>query len=502
MKKIVLLPLDERPCNYIFPQSIFNNDDISITVPDMSIMGDKKTPADHDKIVEFLLNETKDAYGLVLSIDTLLYGGIVPSRLHYFSVNELKERLNVVRKIKENNPNLIIYAFNLIMRCPQYSSADEEPDYYGYCGLEIFKYGFYNHKKELGVISNDELAILDSLNVPEKELNDFLTRREINCELNIETLDLLEEKVVDFLIIPQDDSSEFGWTAIDQRKISKIISEKNLQLSAYMYPGADEVANTLLSKLVLKIEKKRPLFYVKYNGVNAPTTIPFLEDRHLDLTVTYQIVAAGGLITKNLSEADIVLFVNANGIAMMEEATLDHKCDRGMTTFRNMPEFMEFMDYCVNDLGKKVAVADVATINGSDFELIAMMQQKDLLLKVASYAGWNTSSNTLGTCIPHAVVNYLYGNTKAHYDFLVSRYIEDFAYMTYVREMITATLESRNMNYEFVDGKRGEIAKEVKAELEKFIETRIESIKDHYVINDCYMPWSRMFEVGIIASYK
>ncbi len=502
MKKIVLLPLDERPCNYIYPQSIFNNDNIKLTVPDMSIMGDKKVPADHEKIVQFLLDETKDAYGLVLSIDTLLYGGIVPSRLHYFSVEELKERLDVIRQIKENNPDIIIYAFNLIMRCPQYSNSDEEPDYYDYCGLEIFKYGYYNHKKELGVISNEELTAFNALSVPEKELKDFLTRREINCALNIETLDLLEEKVIDFLIIPQDDSSEFGWTAIDQRKISKIISQKSLQLSAYMYPGADEVANTLLSKLVLKIEKKRPLFYVKYNSVNAPKTIPFLEDRHLDITVTYQILAAGGLITKNLSEADIVLFVNANGIAMLEEATLDHKCDRGMTTFRNMPEFMEFMDYCVNDLNKKVAVADVATINGSDFELIAMMQQKDLLLKVASYAGWNTSSNTLGTCIPHAIVNYLYGNTKAHFDFLVSRYIEDFAYMTYVREKVASTLESRGMNYESVDGKRGVIAQEVKAEIEEFINVYLKSIKDNYVINDCYMPWSRMFEVGIRASYK
>ena len=52
MKKIVLLPLDERPCNYIYPQRIFNNGDIKITVPDMSIMGDKKTPADHEGIVK------------------------------------------------------------------------------------------------------------------------------------------------------------------------------------------------------------------------------------------------------------------------------------------------------------------------------------------------------------------------------------------------------------------------------------------------------------------
>lgn len=502
MKKIVLLPLDERPCNYIYPQNMFNNDDIHITVPDMSIMGNKKTPGDHEKIVEFLLEETKDAYGLVLSVDTLLYGGILPSRLHYFTEEELKERLSVIRKIRENNPDLIIYAFNLIMRCPQYSSSDEEPDYYEYCGLEIFKYGYYNHKKELGVITDEEQKAFDSMQVPEKEVQDFLHRRETNCALNIAALDLVEEKIIDFLIIPQDDSSEFGWTAIDQRKISKIISKKNLQLSVYMYPGADEVANTLLSKMVLKIEKKRPLFYVKYNSVSAPRTIPFLEDRYLDLTVNYQILAAGGLITQNLSEADIVLCVNANGISMMEKSTLDHECDRGMTTFRNMPEFMEFMDYCVNDLHKKVAVADVATINGSDYELIAMMQQKDLLLKVASYAGWNTSSNTLGTCIPHAVVNYLYGNTKAHYDFLVSRYIEDFAYMTCVRAKVLATLEARGMNYFSVDGQRGVVAQEVKAEIEAFIPEYLQSIQDHYVIHDCYMPWSRMFEVGILASYK
>ena len=27
------------------------------------------------------------------------------------------------------------------MRCPQYNSSDEEPDYYEFCGYDIFKYG-------------------------------------------------------------------------------------------------------------------------------------------------------------------------------------------------------------------------------------------------------------------------------------------------------------------------------------------------------------------------
>ena len=71
-----------------------------------------------------------------------------------------------------------------------------------------------------------------------------------------------------------------------------------------------------------------------------------------------------------------------------------------------------------------------------------------------------------------------------------------------MRAKVLGTLESRGMNYFSVDGKRGVVAQEVKAEIEAFIEEYLKTIKDHYVINDCYMPWSRMFEVGIIASYK
>ncbi|HOH17950.1 MAG TPA: DUF4127 family protein, partial [Bacilli bacterium] len=83
MKKIVYLPLDERPCNYGFPSEIFNSSLYSIVVPPKDIMGEKKKPAKHEALEAFLLEECRDADGLVISLDTLIYGGIVPSRLHY-----------------------------------------------------------------------------------------------------------------------------------------------------------------------------------------------------------------------------------------------------------------------------------------------------------------------------------------------------------------------------------------------------------------------------------
>ena len=502
MKKIVLLPLDERPCNYLYPLQMFNNDDINLVLPSMEIMGDKKTPANHEALEEFLLKETKDAFGLVISIDTLLYGGIVPSRLHYHSEEELKKRMSIITTLKENNPNLLIYAFDLIMRCPQYSSDDEEPTYYKESGLEIFKSGYLSHKKELNAASPEEIKALKRLKVNKTHLNDYLTRRELNCKLNIETLNLVENKTIDFLIIPQDDASEYGWTAIDQIKIRKVIDEKCLQLDVYMYPGADEVANTLISKMILKIKNQTPLFYIKYPSPNSPLTVPALEDRYLDTTVRYQILAAGGLITTSVKEADVVLFVNTNAIHMCSSADLNAPRNRGMSVLRNMPEFVEFMDYCVNTLNKDVIVGDVATLNGGDYELIKMMQKRNLLLKVAAYAGWNTSSNTLGTCIPHGIMTHIYGRNQVHYNFLVSRYIEDFSYMSIVRAKVNSTLQARGMNYFAIDGQRGQVCKEVVEELKLTTKEYLPTISDHYEIEDCYMPWRRMFEVGLIIKYK
>lgn len=50
MKKIVLLPLDERPCNYNFPYKLFHNKDLRIIKPDK--LGDKKIPANTIEIQE------------------------------------------------------------------------------------------------------------------------------------------------------------------------------------------------------------------------------------------------------------------------------------------------------------------------------------------------------------------------------------------------------------------------------------------------------------------
>ena len=66
----------------------------------------------------------------------------------------------------------------------------------------------------------------NSLHIPEEVIRDYEDRRLINCRMNSKTLEFLENNVIDFLVIPQDDSSPFGYTAKDQKIILKEIKEK------------------------------------------------------------------------------------------------------------------------------------------------------------------------------------------------------------------------------------------------------------------------------------
>ena len=115
---------------------------------------------------------------------------------------------------------------------------------------------------------------------------------------------------IDFGIVPQDDSSPYGLTATDQILVRKGIKDLNIELSCYMYPGADEVTNTLLARMINKDKKVKPKFYVYYASVTGGQQIPLYEDRLLNETIKYQILAAGGTIVSSISESDILLLVN------------------------------------------------------------------------------------------------------------------------------------------------------------------------------------------------
>lgn len=500
-KKILYVPLDERPCNFDFPNLLSSGSAFSLERPGRELMGLKKRPGDVEKIWEWLFERAKDADGAILSLDTLIYGGIVPSRLHEMTLEECSSRLQRIRTLKELNPELHIYAFHLIMRCPSYSSNDEEPEYYGQWGREIFRQGFIRHKVDIGIATEEERKELKKIEevLPEPVAKDYKNRRNINREMNRQAIELVHGSMIDFMIIPQDDSAPYGLTAIDQQYVREYIEALGLQLRVYMYPGADEVGCTLFARMVNQYLDKKPLIYPRFSSVKGPFITPICEDRALYETIKYQIMAAGGLLCTSYSEADLVLFVNTPGEKMME-ASVQNNRGIGYNVFRTIIELVETAEFVVNHLKKPCMIADVAFINGGDLELVQLLRDKKLLFKLAAYAGWNTSSNTLGTCIAQGMLYYIYGNSQAHLDFLSLRFVEDAGYCSFVRTYMCKNELPKlgaGFTYFSIDGPRGKVAGRVEMLLKDFIELHINDGEYEVKIDDCYMPWSRMFEVGL-----
>ena len=495
-KKIVLIPLDERPCNRLFPERLFSKEEFDIISPGK--LGEKKKPADTKEIADFLRRECKDADGLILSVDMLLYGGLIPSRLHHETKETLIERLQILKEIREENENLLIYAFQVIMRCPDYSSDDEEPDYYQTYGKQIHEAGVAVHKSRLGIYEENQIGDLIDKIDPEC-LNDYIARREVNRYMNVETLQYLRDGFIDALVIPQDDSARYGYAAMDQRSIREKIAEYHMADKVLMYPGADEGELTLLARMMNFLHQKRPKVYVKYASDASRSMTPLYEGAMLSVTIKYHILSAGCQMTDSYEYADIVLAITAPS-DHMEEATAWPSWKPEYNMERNLAELMDFVKECLREK-KIVTIADNAYANGGDLDIIRMLNQNQLLMQIGGYAGWNTSANTIGTAIAEGVNVFYGGNKKQHDDFLVERYLEDAGYCSVVRREITEQLPEE-MNYFDVKESDGAVSRMVQDSLKRFARTELSSIASHIQIKKVAMPWKRMFEVDLEAEYQ
>lgn len=490
--KIVYIPLDERPCNYAFAQQIAQSTPVKLTVPEISMLGQKKTPADVNELVRFLKEQSADADACVLSLDMMLYGGIIPSRLHYLPEQVLMERLDTVRQLKRDNPSLKIFAFALIMRCPSYSSSDEEPDYYESCGREIFLTGQVKHKQALGLISAEEAE--QQLQIYGQKtgahLADFEHRRRVNRGI-LEKILTEYRDCFEALVIPQDDSSTYGYTTVDREYLKQVVAKTELA-EVPMYPGADEVGMSLLAAAACALMGRQPWVKPVYAHEWAPLVVPLYEDRPVGQTLPVLLRTSGCHLVTDEKTPDITLYLNypaQDPVEVWEEPSEGYK-------MRHLAEFCDQIAGTVR-AGRLAAVADGAFCNGGDAELVAMLAERISLRELASYAGWNTSSNTLGTAVCQAVFAWLFGKSRQLELFTAQRLYEDVGYCGHVRREVTALIEPMGFGYFDAGAKDGVVAQLVRQHLEDYMKKLLPELAQQYEIDCCQMPWKRMFEVEL-----
>lgn len=309
-----------------------------------------------------------------------------------------------------------------------------------------------------------------------------------------------------------------------------------------IYPGADEVGCTLFARVFCETKCYTPEIFVRYSATLAPFIIPKLEDRTLNESIKHQLTAAGAVMVDHSGDAQAILMVHAPAVGETDVADGQPFAERHASYYSevNIPEFVHVMQYYLAK-GKLVALADVATINGSDGSLMNLLSKLRLLDDVAAYAGWNTMGNTLGTVIAHTVIESYYRTMRCSAGhvidpvttcsparaanratddslegsddvrrlaqsrtFYYSRLVEDWGYQAVVRGNVCAKdLPSLGVNARSLSPVQRKVEKIVATKLAAFIHERLQpGCEEKIVLSDVYLPWSRMFEVGFTLTLQ
>jgi hypothetical protein len=101
---------------------------------------------------------------------------------------------------------------------------------------------------------------------------------------------------------------------------------------------------------------------------------------------------------------------------------------------------------------RSVAVADLSFLAGdvgpAQQELTDALVASGVAGSIDAFASWNTDANTIGTALPEAIAvgvgrrAHRY-DARAHAEFMLDRYVDDYAFHQFVRPPLNKTLRDR-----------------------------------------------------------
>jgi hypothetical protein len=549
---VVILPLDDRPPNYEFPALLAEAAGYEALLPPKEWLGTPWRAGAIDDLLAWLEAHAPQADACILALDTLGYGGLVNSRRSADSSDLVLERLRRVRTLKERHPHLTLLGYSILMRITRGNDAEEEKAYWGTYGARIFRISYLEDRLAMlaGNPAEDkaELAQLRA-EVPSEILQDYLVGRERNHAVNRAMIEWTAEGIFDYLIIPQDDTVEYGWNIAEGRQLRRLARQLNSNDRVSVYPGTDETDMLLLARLVAQQARFQPRVWTRYSSVRAGEIITAYEDRPMEELIKAHLAPLAGVVTSSQQEADILLYVNSpaevqgNGfdqiVALMGEdaaaaipealrpqweeyrrsAGLRNSMREIYSVQRNVAEFARSLAQAV-EAGHSCAVVDVAYVNGGDIELGEELRRQVDLPQLAGFGGWNTAGNTLGTVLAHAVIRHLQrvqgassAALAAHAKFLFLRLVDDYLYQGVVRSYI-AIQELPRLGIRPKMTNLEEAAEQVEAIVNQRLISEADGLAcSHFVgrrlaagettlqieqlnLQRVFLPWQRLFEIG------
>lgn len=455
---IAFIPIDNRPVCYTLAQQIAAIDrDLALFLPPREMLGDLNRSADINGIFSWL-KKLENIDSIVVSLDTIAYGGLIPSRRSSETFEEIKKRMeSFFALLREKNAK--VYAFSSIMRISNNNINEEEKEYWSLYGEKIFKYSYELHKN---APDTDVKA-----DVPPEIIQDYLKTRQRNFEINKMYLNLSKQGVFETLVFSKDDCAKYGLNVGEAQVLEESIRAN--ALNALVKTGADEIPLSLLSRALAggRGIKIAPVFTQK----DYTNRISKYEDVSVSDSVRGQIELAHCEVA-DVSDADIILVVN------------NFKQEQGELV---MGVDVEGFDGEIELPQKPYLIADILNANGADNSFVKKFFEKQIDWdKFLGYAGWNTTGNTLGSALCCAIVKFLANNPDeaAFKKVQAVRFLDDWAYQANVRKALKLRFDKPDIEA-------------LKTLMQPFEKTLQEKTGLDLTTTKYSYPWNRFFEIEV-----
>ena len=479
--QILIIPIDNRPVCYDLPieaAKIF--DGTEIFVPDITLLGGLKSKADTEKILgwakHILLSKNIDI--AIISLDTIAYGGLVPSRKTQESFEQIKENIdNFVQIINTLEKKVKIYAISSIMRISDNNCNEEEKSYWETYGRDLFRYSYLSHKllKNYDVEIEAELIKL-AREIPFEIIDDYLDTRKRNFDINSYYIDLTQKGLFDKLIFSQDDTAEFGFNVEEKELLQIQAIKEQIVDKVIIKTGADEMILSLLCRSLMEYFNEKPEIQPIYFKDDVKKIIPRYEDKNIETSIKETIELCGAKESKNSNT--LKLLVNAPNKIQNDLCLEIYEDENSNKQAQNLIESIPNTN--------KYLIADIKNANGADNFLV-----ENILgisydnKKFYGFSAWNTTGNTLGTVISIGLIKYLaekFGrfNEQSFKKIQFIRFLDDWAYQANVRKILRQ------------NGSPDLVSEEMQNYLEKI--SNYLSYKNDVKYE---FPWDRTFEIKI-----
>lgn len=490
-KTILYVPQDDRPVDYEYTVSTAEAAGYQVLTPPAQYLSGMNFHGSPDKLMAWVDANAGKADAMVLSIDSLVYGGLVDSRKHNLPMETLTARLEKVEALHKSHKNVPIYVFSTVMRSPWAGGKGVEPDYYLTMGSDIYQLASLQAKMDEEGLNpqerNDWFAIMRR--VPMEYLQDWYNRRRKNMSINYRLIDDARKGVFTYYSLGHDDNSVSTQSSLESKYLE--MAGTGIPKTAFgSFPGADQLGLLLITRASNDFNNYHPKITVIYPLGGGEKTVPRYDGQAIGKTIASHVEAIGGTMVDN-ERPDLLLAVNT---PLTTSTTESANFENFPIMLRSTRDFLTQIEKAVN-LDIPVSIVDMAFSNGSDNTLVYGLYQDKMMYRLAAYNGWNTASNSVGYGIAQGVLSK-YMTADAHRDMLTTQYLDNWAYQANVRDYIYRMQQKLEAGVvtQYYPTLNEELQSRTKEQLQRYASTYL-GIDPKTV--DVALPWQRLFEVYV-----